>query len=93
MRLTVSRASATWDISFSAAVRGISTRIQSSAARTVAPRRRPEIRPTSPKIELVGIGTVIDGSLGLISTSTEPVATPNSDDPTAARSKTTSPAR
>ena len=38
-------------ISLSAALRGISTTIAPSAARTVAPRLRPEISPTSPKIE------------------------------------------
>jgi hypothetical protein len=81
--LTVSRASFEVAISFRAAVRGISTAMQSSAARMVAPRRRPDIRPTSPKIDPSPIGTVMAGLTGLISTLTEPEAMPNSDDPIA----------
>ena len=77
--------------SFSAAVREISTTMTSSAALIVAPRRRPEIRPTSPKIEPCSIGTVIDGSSGLISTATEPSAMAKSELPGSFFSKITSP--
>ena len=92
MRVTARFAAGTDAISLSAAVRDTSTRIESSAARIVAPRRRPEIRPTSPKIDPVSIGTVIDGSVGLTSTRTDPSAIANSDDPGSARSNTTVPA-
>ncbi len=77
MRLTVSRASLFWAISRSEAVRGISSRMQGSAARMVAPRRRPEIRPTSPKIEPWPMGTVSRRFFGLTSTFTDPAAMPN----------------
>jgi hypothetical protein len=72
-----------------AAVRGISTRIASSEVRMVAPRRRPEMRPTSPKIEPVWMGTF---AFGPTSTSTEPEAMAKSESPEALRSKTLLPA-
>jgi hypothetical protein len=53
----------------------------SRRARIVAPRRRPEIRPTSPKIDPCPIGTVIEGSAGLTSTATDPSAMANSEEP------------
>ena len=56
MRVISRFAAGTVDISFSAALRGISTTIAPEAARTVAPRLRPEIRPTSPTIEPCAIG-------------------------------------
>ena len=68
MRVISRFAAGTVDISFSAALRGISTTIAPEAARTVAPRRRPEIRPTSPTIEPCAIGTVIAGLAGSTST-------------------------
>ena len=72
-------------------MRGISSRMEGSAARTVAPRGRPEIRPTSPTIEPRGIGTVIRFLPAPTSTSTEPEAMPNSDEPIELRLKMTSP--
>ena len=68
----------------------ISTRIESSAARIVAPRRRPEIRPTSPKIEPRGMRTPLPFGR---QTSTEPEAIANSDDPGSSFSNTVSPMR
>ena len=53
----------------------------------VEPRLRPEIRPTSPKIELAPIETVMLGLVGSTSTFTEPSAMPNTDDPESLRMK------
>jgi hypothetical protein len=92
MRVTARLASGTADISLSAARRDTSTRIASSAVRMVAPRGRPEMRPTSPKMEPCPIGTVMLRSLGLISTRTLPVAMAKSDEPGALRSNTIAPA-
>ena len=93
MRVISRFAAGTVDISFSAALRGISTTIAPDAARTVAPRLRPEIRPTSPTIEPCSIGTVTSGLVGSISTTTDPSAIANRDEPGSLRSKMTSPAR
>ena len=61
--------------------------------RTVAPRRRPEIRPTSPKIEPCWIGTTLLASLPDRSrTFTAPSAMANSEEPGSAFSKIVSPA-
>ena len=81
MRSIARRAVGTWLCSFSAALRLISMQIVSSAATMVAPRLRPEIRPTSPKIVPAGIGTTLDGSFGSMRTWTEPEAIAKSDDP------------
>jgi hypothetical protein len=80
-RFTASRAGGTWLISFSAAMRGISTQIVGSAARMVAPRLRPEIRPTSPKISLAGMVTVMFGLEGSTSTFTEPFGDAEHEEP------------
>ena len=80
-------------ISLSAALRDISTRMASAPTRMVAPRLRPLIRPTSPKMEPVGMGTVRVVSFASTSTSTCPSAMAKSEEPGALRSKTTSPAR
>ena len=73
-------------ISFSAAARGISTTTAPwCPAFTVAPRRRPEISPISPKICPVGMGTVILGSPGSISTATSPSTTAKSEEPMSLR--------
>ena len=82
IRVTARLAAGTEAISFRAAVRDTSTAIMSVPARTVAPRRRPEISPTSPKIDPCSIGTVIDGLSLSTSTSAFPCAMPNrQDDP------------
>ena len=93
MRSIARLAAGTELCNFSAAVREISTQIESSPARIVAPRRRPEINPTSPKIKPVLIGTILVGSFASINTSTEPLAMENNDDPGSLRSKIVSPPR
>ncbi len=75
-------------MSLSAALRDSSTTTVGSAARIVEPRRRPEIRPTSPKIDPCGIGTTFDGSSLSISTSTEPCAMAKSEVPGSLRRNT-----
>src|SRR3546814_1537097 len=62
MRVMARLAGGLEDMSLSAAVRDTSTMIESAPARTVAPRRRPEIRPTSPKIEPCSMGTSTPGA-------------------------------
>ena len=90
MRLTARLADGAVASSLSAARRENSTATVDSAARTVDPRLRPEISPTSPKMDPVPIGTVTDLSDGSTSTSTEPSAMANIDEPGSLRLKMTS---
>ena len=92
MRITALAALGAVASNLSAAVRDSSMHTVGSAARIVAPRLRPEIRPTSPKIEPCPIGTVTEGSAGLTSTSTEPWAIANIEEPGSLRTKIVSPA-
>ena len=64
-------------------------RRERAVPRTVEPRRRPEISPTSPKIETCGLGTTRPSEVTIL---TLPVTIPNNKDPVALCSKTTSPA-
>jgi hypothetical protein len=88
MRFTARAAAGTVAISLSAALRDSSIATVGPAARIVAPRRRPEISPTSPKIDPCSIPTV---AFAPTSTSTEPSAMPNIDEPGSLRVKMTSP--
>ena len=72
-------------ISLSVALRGISKSVVGSSARTVAVRRRPEIRPNSPNMFPSSMGTVLRLSFGSISTRTEPSTMANIDEPISLR--------
>jgi hypothetical protein len=92
MRVIARFAAGTVAISFSAALRGTSTRIESSAARTW--RRAAAGDQADLAEDRAGADRHDDRRVGgLTSTSTEPDAIANSEEPGSLRSNTTAPAR